>query len=95
MSDQTYINKTKMKDVRRFGIIAFLFFGALCALGLWRHKPVPIYLFGALSVLGIGFVLFPSKLTPVYTIWLKVAHFIGKIITSPGPQFIKTLTHSV
>ena len=70
------------KEIRKFGIIAFVFFGSLCGLGLWTKKPVPTYLFGSLSVLGLGFILIPARLRPVYTVWLKIAHVIGRIITT-------------
>jgi hypothetical protein len=69
------------KDIRKFGIIAFVFFGALCGIGLWTKKPVPTYLFGTLSVLGLGFILAPGPLKPLYNAWLKVAHALGRIIT--------------
>ena len=75
-------NSTKLKEIRKFGFVAFAFFGLLCALALWRHKPVPTYLFGALSLLGIGFVLIPSQLAPVYGVWLKVSHLIGRIVST-------------
>jgi hypothetical protein len=68
--------------IRRFGLIAFLFFGALCGIGLWTEKPLPTYFFGSLSVLGLGFILIPARLKPVHTAWLKIAHFVGKIITT-------------
>ena len=42
---------------------------------------MPSYLFGSLSCLGALFVLLPSVMKPVYVGWLKVAHFIGKIVT--------------
>lgn len=70
------------KDIRKFGLIALIFFGSLCGLGLWTKKPVPTYLFGSLSVLGLGFILIPARLRPVYTVWLKIAHVIGRIITT-------------
>jgi len=70
------------KDIRKFGFIAFPFFGILCAVGIWQQKPVPIYLFGFLSCLGLGFILIPGILKPVYLGWLKIAHFIGQVITT-------------
>jgi hypothetical protein len=70
------------KDIRKFGTIALVFFGSLSGLGLWTQKPVPTYLFGSLSVLGLGFILIPARLRPVYNTWLKVAHVIGRIITT-------------
>ena len=73
---------TDIKDIRKFGIIALLFFGILCAVGIWRQKPVPIYLFGFLSCLGLGLILIPETLRPVHQAWLKIAHFIGQMITT-------------
>jgi hypothetical protein len=75
------LNSIKPKEIRKFGAVAFVFFGILFALGLWKEKMVPIYLFGTLSVLGLGFVVAPAPLKPVYTAWLRTAHFIGKNIT--------------
>lgn len=62
--------------------MALVFFGSLCILGILTSKPLPTYLFGFLSVLGIGFVLIPLPLKPVYNVWLKIAHFIGRIVTT-------------
>ena len=73
---------TDIKDIRKFGIIALLFFGILCAVGIWRQKPVPIYLFGFLSCLGLGLILISEILRPVHQAWLKIAHFIGQVITT-------------
>ncbi|HUU41580.1 MAG TPA: hypothetical protein VMW42_11620 [Desulfatiglandales bacterium] len=73
---------TDVKTIRKFGIVSFLFFGALCAVGFWRQKPLPVYLFGFLSALGLGFILLPSYLKPVYVAWLKIAHLLGKIFTT-------------
>jgi hypothetical protein len=70
------------KDIRKFGLTALIFFGSLCTLGLWTEKPVPTYLFGSLSILGLGFILAPGPLKPVYNAWLKIAHVIGRIITT-------------
>lgn len=74
-------NSTKNKDIRKFGVVALIFFGCLCALGLWMKKPLPIYLFGFLSFLGLAFILIPARLRPIYSAWLKITHFAGKIIT--------------
>jgi hypothetical protein len=76
------LNSTDTKQIRKFGLIAFLFFGCLFAVGIWFEKTLPIYLFGSLSALGLGFILFPNQLRPVFVSWLKIAHYIGKIITA-------------
>ena len=76
------LNSTDTKQIRTFGLIALIFFGCLCALGIWLEKPLPTYLFGTLSALGLGFIFFPHQLRPVFAAWLKIAHFMGKIITT-------------
>ena len=73
---------TDNKEIRKFGLVGLIFFGCLCTLGLWTKKPVPTYLFGFLAILGLGFSLIPGPLKPVYTAWLKVAHFLGRIVTT-------------
>jgi hypothetical protein len=75
-------NSTETKEIRKFGFIALIFFGALCALGIWKQKVVPTYLFGFLAALGLGFILLPKPLRPLYSGWLKIAHLIGRIITT-------------
>ena len=82
-------NSTETKDIKKFGIIALVFFGVLCALGILTKKPVPTYLFGTLAFAGLCFILAPSKMKPVYSGWLKIAHFIGVVITA----FILILTY--
>ena len=46
------------------------------------EKPIPTYLFGTLSALGLGFILFPHQLRPVFVAWLKIAHFLGRVVTT-------------
>ncbi|MBW1705601.1 MAG: hypothetical protein JRJ86_10610 [Deltaproteobacteria bacterium] len=75
-------NSIDTKETRKFGLIALIFFGCLFAIGIWVKKPVPIYLFGCLSLLGLAFTLVPGPLRPVHAGWLKIAHFIGRAITA-------------
>jgi hypothetical protein len=75
-------SSTDAKQIRKFGLIAVLLFGCLCALGIWRSKPLPAYLFGCLALIGLGFILAPVRLRALYIGWLKVAHTIGIIITT-------------
>ena len=76
------LNSTDVKPIRKFGLIALIFFGSLCALGIWREKLLPAYLFGALSLLGLGFILIPGQLEPIFAAWLKIAHLISRIVTT-------------
>ena len=75
-------NSTEPGQIRKFGIITLIFFGTLCTVGIWAGKPFPTYLFGFLSILGLGFILIPSQLRPVYGTWLRITHFIGRIVTT-------------
>jgi hypothetical protein len=75
-------SSTERKEIRRFGCVALLFFGALCALAVWRGKAVPSWLFGTLGLIGAALALFPSRTGPVYRGWLRVAHLAGKVVTT-------------
>ena len=75
-------NSTNAGEIRKFGFIAFSFFGCLCVLGILLHKPIPTYLFGFLFLLGFSFILIPSRMKPVHALWLRIAHFLGKVVTA-------------
>lgn len=75
------LSSTERKEIRTFGIISFIFFGALSILGFWNQKPILGSFFCLLCVTGIGFILIPSRLKPIHRIWIKAAHFIGRINT--------------
>jgi hypothetical protein len=75
-------NLTDKKQIRKFGLIAFIFFGILCGLGIWKERLLPTFLFGFLSTIGIGFVVAPSPLRPIYNAWLRFAHLIGRALTT-------------
>lgn len=75
-------NSIDIKEIKKFGIIACIFFGCLSGLGIWLDKPLPTYLFGFLSVLGFGFILAPSRLRPIHGAWLQIAHLIGRVVTT-------------
>jgi len=74
-------NLINPREIRRFGVIGFLFFGTLFAVAVLRDKTLAAFFFGLLAVLSIGFILMPVQLKPVYAGWLKIAHFIGSKVT--------------
>ncbi len=76
------LSSTEIREIRKFGIIALVFFGCLAGLGIWRDKTAFSFVFGLMSLTGAGLFLFPSSLSPVYYTWLKIAHFIGQTITA-------------
>jgi hypothetical protein len=54
-------SSTDNNETRRFGIVAFFFFGCIFALGLYTKKVIPTYLFGFLSIVGFSLILVPIK----------------------------------
>ena len=74
-------SSTEKKEIRRFGAVAFLFFGTLFALGLWRQKIFITYFFLCLSILGLAIFLLPVTLRPLYNGWLRISSIIGRGIT--------------
>jgi hypothetical protein len=70
------------KEIRIFGVVALLFFGALCGLGIWRDKTFPMVFFGALSFLGLLFLLAPGPMRPVHAGWLRIAGAIGRAVNA-------------
>ena len=76
------LNLTDTKQIRKFGLIALIFFGCFCALCIWREKSVLTYFFGILAALGLGFIIFPYQLKPIFIGWLKLAHFMGSVVTT-------------
>ena len=83
------MNSIETRAIRKFGLIALLFFGLLSGIAIWRDKTVPTYFFATLSLLGLGFLLIPATLRPVYLGWLRIAHFVGRFVTA----LILTLTY--
>lgn len=75
-TDKTNIKK----EVRKFGCVAFLFFGCLFGIGLYLEKEYALIFFGALSGLGLGFILLPQACIPLYQGWLRVAAIMNKIV---------------
>lgn len=69
------------REIRRFGLMAFVFFGCLAGLALWRERPVFALAFGIFSLGGLSMLLFPSPLSPAYGVWLKTTGFIGRVMT--------------
>lgn len=74
-------NSTDPKEVRNFGTVALVLFGAVFALSLGLSKPAAAVFFGCLAMTGAGLIAMPSRLMGVYKTWLKIAHTIGTVIT--------------
>jgi hypothetical protein len=69
------------REIRKFGLIGFIFFGCLSAIGIWLKNPLPAYIFGLLSTIGLCFITIPSQMKPVYVIWRKFGDFLSQAVT--------------
>lgn len=76
------LNSTDAREIRKFGFVALVFFGCLSILGVLLERSLPTYLFGLLSAAGLGFVLFPFQLRPFYSLWVKMGHKLGRVVTT-------------
>ena len=74
-------SSTEKRDIRKFGLIAICFFGAIAALAFWRGRPGVLGVFGILGTAGLLFFLIPGPMAPVYRGWLRISHIIGRITT--------------
>jgi hypothetical protein len=70
-------NSIDPREIRKFGVMGFIFFGTFFAVAIWRDKTLAAYFFGLLAVLSSGFILMALQLRPVYAAWLKITRFIG------------------
>jgi len=70
------------QDIRRFGLIALVFFGALAGVAFWRDKTAMFIFFGILSLTGMCCLILPGPMTPFYRGWMRVAHKIGLTLTA-------------
>lgn len=70
------------KEIRKFGLIALVLFGGLCAAALWQQKPAMTWFLGTLAFLGVCFLALPGPFRPVYRAWMKVAHRVGTFFTT-------------
>ena len=73
---------TDPKQIRIFGAVACAFFSLLGLNLFFKGRLILAGVFGALGLLGFGFLLFPVFLTPVYLGWLKVSRVIGKVMNA-------------
>ncbi len=66
------------KELRKFAIIAIVFFGLIAFLQYRHHNTIAMYIFGSLSAWGlIAAITFPPVIRPLHWLLTKVAHYIG------------------
>jgi len=73
---------TDLRQTRRFGLAGVVVFGMLGGLGFWRAKAVPAGFFSLLTLLCTGFLIWPARFAPIYGVWMKAGHRIGRFFTT-------------
>ena len=69
------------RDLRKFCITMACALAVFGALFLWREKPVWPWLFGVSGFFLFFGLLLPQVLKPIEWAWMKMAHFMGQIMT--------------
>ncbi len=72
----------KKGETRKFGFIAFLFFGTLSLISVWREHERILWFFLCLSILGLLLLLFPKKLQGIHKGWMAIGKGIGTAVTT-------------
>ena len=83
MITNQYLNRQKKKQLRQFGLMVG---GVLVLIGLWKlyqgkHETVRFILWSVGGLLMTIGVIVPTLLTPVYWLWMKLAHLLGWVNT--------------
>ncbi len=66
------------KVLRKFAMIAFVFFGIIAALQFRHDHMKAVYVFGFLSTWGlVASITLPALIRPLHWFLTKVAHYIG------------------
>ena len=79
MTINHHLNRQKRKQLRQFGLMVG---GVLVLIGLWKlyqekHETARLILWLVGGLLIITGSIVPTLLTPVYWLWMKLAHLLG------------------
>ena len=83
MITNQYLNRQKKKQLRQFGLMVG---GVLVLIGLWKlyqgkHETARLILWSVGGLLIITSTIVPTLLTPIYWLWMKLAHLLGWVNT--------------
>ena len=83
MSINQHLNCQNKKQLRQFGLMVG---GVLALIGLWKlyqgkHETARLILWSVGGALMVTGAVVPKLLTPVYWIWMKLAHLLGWVNT--------------
>lgn len=81
MNGKKILSPIEPGEVRKFGLIAFVFFGGLStAMGV-QDRLIFATVFGVFSLTGLLSLMAPVLMTPVYRLWIRVGDMIGTGMT--------------
>jgi hypothetical protein len=67
---------------RKFALTIAIAFGVLALLSFWRRRQAPPLILGGLAaILAIAGLAMPSRLGPLESAWMKLAHMLSKVTT--------------
>jgi hypothetical protein len=67
---------------RKFALTIAIAFAVLALLSFWRGRQTPPLVLGGLAmILAIAGLAVPSKLGPLESAWMKLAHVLSKVTT--------------
>ena len=67
---------------RKFAFTVGGAFLVLAAVAWWRHRVLPVEIFGGLgALLAVAGIVAPARLGPLHRAWMGLAHAISKVTT--------------
>jgi len=69
------------KELRKFGITMAIAFAVIAGILWWREKEVWQTLAIIAGVFLVGGLIFPKLLFPIEWAWMKLAHYLGVVMT--------------
>jgi hypothetical protein len=67
---------------RKFALTIAIAFGVLALISFWRGRQTPPLILGGLAaILALAGLAVPSKLSPLESAWMKLAHALSKVTT--------------
>jgi hypothetical protein len=69
------------RELRNFALVMTVGLGIIGGLLLWKDRAAAPYLLGLAAAFLISGLLFPKSLRPIEWLWMKLALFLGIIMT--------------
>lgn len=67
---------------RKFALTIAIAFAVLAVISFWRGRHTPPLILGALAtILALAGVAIPSRLGPLESAWMKLAHVLSRVTT--------------